>query len=595
MFSKFKNFLALLSIILVLASCQQVQKPESLKIKIIETSDLHGAIFPYDLKDDKPTENSLAQVMTFVKEERAKAGQVVILLDNGDILQGDPMVYYSNFEKTNAPHICSQVMNFMGYDAATIGNHDIEAGHPVYDKLNAEFAFPWLAANAVDVKSGKPYFKPYFVIEKDGVKIAVFGLITPAIPKWLPEKIFAGIEFEDMIESAKKWVKIIIENEKPDLLIGLFHAGVEANYNGQNAETAFNENASRLVAEQVPGFDAVFVGHDHHGWNETVKNWAGKEVLILGTTSRANDVAVANFDLKLNETTYHYEKNLTGEIVEMKNLAPDAEFMSKFQPDFEEVKKYVNRPIGTFTESISTKDALFGESKFVDLIHQIQLEITGADISFAAPLSFDSEINEGQIFVRDMFKLYKFENLLYTMELGGQEIKDYLEYSCNLWYNEMTSENDHLLKFKTDSLGDIQKSSNGNTFVLENPFYNFDSGDGIIYTVNLQKQNNERVTIISMADGSPFDLNKKYKVAVNSYRGNGGGNHLTAGSKIRAELLKDRIINSTEKDLRFYLMKWIEEKGTITPKKNDNWKVLPENWFKKGKEKDYPLLFGTNS
>jgi len=595
MFSRLKNFLALLPIILILASCQQVQKPESLKIKIIETSDLHGAIFPYDLKDDKPTENSLAQVMTFVKEERAKAGQVVILLDNGDILQGDPMVYYSNFEKTNAPHICSQVMNFMGYDAATIGNHDIEAGHPVYDKLNAEFAFPWLAANAVDVKSGKPYFKPYFVIEKNGVKIAVLGLITPAIPKWLPEKIFAGIEFEDMIESAKKWVKIIIENEKPDLLIGLFHAGVEANYNGQNAETAFNENASRLVAEQVPGFDAVFVGHDHHGWNETVKNWAGKEVLILGTTSRANDVAVANFDLKLNETTYHYEKNLSGEILEMKNFAPDPEFMSKFQPDFEEVKKYVNRPIGTFTESISTKDALFGESKFVDLIHQIQLEITGADISFAAPLSFDSEINEGEIFVRDMFKLYKFENLLYTMELGGQEIKDYLEYSCNLWFNEMTNENDHLLKFKTDSLGNLQKSSNSNTFVLENAFYNFDSGEGIIYTVNLQNQNNERVTIISMADGSPFDLNKKYKVAVNSYRGNGGGNHLTAGSKIRAELLKDRIINSTEKDLRFYLMKWIEEKGTITPKKNDNWKVLPENWFKKGKEKDFPLLFGTNS
>jgi 2',3'-cyclic-nucleotide 2'-phosphodiesterase/3'-nucleotidase len=97
-----------------------------------------------------------------------------------------------------------------------------------------------------------------------------------------------------------------------------------------------------------------------------------------------------------------------------------------------------------------------------------------------------------------------------------------------------------------------------------------------------------------MADGSAFDLNKKYKVAVNSYRGNGGGNHLTAGSKIRSELLKDRILNSTEKDLRFYLMKWIEEKGTVTPQKNDNWKILPENWFEKGKEKDYPLLFGIN-
>ncbi len=594
MFSKLKNFLFLLPALLILASCQQVQRPETFKIKIIETSDVHGAIFPFDLKDDKPTENSLAHVMTFVREERAKPGQLVIFLDNGDILQGDPMVYYSNFEKTSEPHICSQVMNFMGYDAATIGNHDIEAGHPVYDKLNAEFKFPWLAANAVDVKSGKPNFKPYFVIEKEGLKIAVLGLVTPAIPKWLPEKIYAGIEFEDMIESAKKWVKIINDDEKPDLLIGLFHAGVEYNYNGQQAETAFNENASKLVAEQVPGFDAVFVGHDHHGWNESLKNWAGNEVLILGTTSRAYDVAVANIDLKLHKTTDHYEKTMSGEIIQMKNLIPDPEFMAQFQPAFEEVKKYVNRPIGSFTESISSKDALFGDSKFVDLIHQIQLEITGADISFVAPLSFDSQINEGEIYVRDMFKLYKFENLLYTMELGGQEIKDYLEYSCSLWFNEMKNENDHLIKFKTDSLGNPQKSANGKTLMLENAYYNFDSGEGIVYSVNLQNQTGERVSIISMTDGSAFDLNKKYKVAVNSYRGNGGGNHLTAGSKIRSELLKDRILNSTEKDLRFYLMKWIEEKGTVTPQKNDNWKILPENWFKKGKEKDYPLLFGTD-
>jgi 2',3'-cyclic-nucleotide 2'-phosphodiesterase/3'-nucleotidase len=480
----------------------------------------------------------------------------------------------------------------MGYDAATIGNHDIEAGHPVYDRLKDEFKFPWLAANAVSKKSGKPYFKPYYIIEKDGVKIAVLGMITPAIPKWLPEKIYQGIQFEDMIESAKKWVEKIIKEEQPDLLIGLFHSGVESDYNGQQATTEFNENASRLVAEQVPGFDVVFVGHDHHGWNENVKNWAGKEVLIVGPTSKAYDVAVANIDLTLHKTTNHYQKNIGGEIVEMKNFEPDPAFIKEFQPAFDEVKDFVSRPIGSFTETISTRDALFGDSKFTDLIHEIQLEITEADISFAAPLSFDSQINKGEVFVRDMFKLYKFENLLYTMELGGQEIKDYLEYSCNLWYNQMSGENDHLLKFKIDSLGHLQKSPRDNTYMLENAYYNFDSGEGIIYMVDLQESFGEKVTIISMADGSPFDLNKTYKVAVNSYRGNGGGNHLTTGAKIRPELLKDRIVNSTDKDLRFYLMKWIEDKGTITPKLANNWHVIPELWWKKGKEKDFPLLYG---
>ncbi len=592
MFSKLKNYLFLFPALLILASCQQVQRPETLKIKIIETSDVHGAIFPYDLKEDKPTENSLAQVMTYVKEERAKAGQMTILLDNGDILQGDPIVYFSNFEKTETPHICSEVMNFMGYDAATVGNHDIEAGHPVYDKLNQEFKFPWLAANAVDVKSGKPYFKPYFVINKNGVKIAVLGLITPAIPKWLPEKIYAGMEFDDMIESAKKWVKIIKDEEQPDVLIGLFHAGVEADYNGQKADTQLNENASRLVAEQVPGFDVVFVGHDHHGWNETIKNWAGKDVLLLGTTSRARDVAVANIDLKLHKTTGHYEKTMSGEIIEMKNFKPDQEFTAQFQQAFDEVKNYVSRPVGEFTEAVSSRDALFGDSEFIDLIHKVQIEITGAEISFAAPLTMDSQINKGKIFVKDLFKLYKFENLLYTMELGGQEIKDYLEYSCSLWFNQMKNENDHLLKFKTDSLGNPEKSPHGDSFMLRNAYYDFDSGEGIIYTVNIQNPDGERVEIISMADGSPFDLNKTYKVAINSYRGNGGGNHLTTGSKIRPELLKDRIINSTDKDLRFYIMKWMEEKGTVTPTTTNNWKVLHEAWWEKGKTKDFRLLFG---
>jgi len=592
MLSRIKNVIALLSVYLILASCQQIQRPDTLKLKLIETSDVHGAIYPFDLKENVPTNNSLAQVMTYVKNERTKPGQMVILLDNGDILQGDPMVYYSNFEKTDVPHICSRVMNYMDYDAATIGNHDIEAGHPVYDKLRKEFKFPWLAANAVSEKTGKPYFKPYYIIKKEGVKIAVLGMITPAIPKWLPEKIYKGIRFEDMIESAKKWVGKIIEEEKPDLLIGLFHAGVESDYNGQQATDKLNENASRLVAEQVPGFNVVFVGHDHHGWNEKVKNWAGKEVLIVGPTSRAYDVAVANIDLTLHKVTNHYQKNISGEIVEMKNVEADPAFIKEFQPAFDEVKDFVSRPIGSFTETISTRDALFGDSKFTDLIHEIQLEITGAEISFAAPLSFDSQINKGEVYVRDMFKLYKFENLLYTMELGGQEIKDYLEYSYNLWYNQMANENDHLLQFKTDSLGHLQKSPRGDTYLLENAYYNFDSGEGIVYTVDLQKPVGEKVTIISMADGSPFDLNKTYKVAVNSYRGNGGGNHLTIGAKIRPELLKDRIVNSTEKDLRYYLMKWIEDKGTVTPKLANNWHVIPELWWEKGKEKDYPLLYG---
>ena len=118
-------------------------------LKIIETTDIHGAVFPYNFVTDKPADGSLAQLSTLLKAERADGGQHVILLDDGDICQGQPVVYYYNFENTQGRHILSQVMNSLGYDAATLGNHDIEAGHPVYDKLASEFRFPWLAANAV--------------------------------------------------------------------------------------------------------------------------------------------------------------------------------------------------------------------------------------------------------------------------------------------------------------------------------------------------------------------------------------------------------------------------------------------------------------
>ena len=173
-------FFSLTCFLLLIA--YQPLRAQTVKLKLIETSDVHGSLFPWNFITDKPAPTSLAQVYTYVEEQRADKSQSVILLDNGDILQGQPLVYYYNFEDTKTEHICASVMNYMKYDAATIGNHDIEPGHPVYDKLAKEFKFPWLAANAVDTKTGEPYFKPYTILNRNGVKIAVLGLITPGNP-----------------------------------------------------------------------------------------------------------------------------------------------------------------------------------------------------------------------------------------------------------------------------------------------------------------------------------------------------------------------------------------------------------------------------
>ncbi len=562
---------------------------QSVHLKIIETTDTHGAIFPYDFKENRPDNHSLAQVLTYVKEARADTSQGVLLFSNGDILQGTPDVYYYNYVATNEKHLYAEVMNYMKYDVATVGNHDIEAGHKVYDKFTKELNFPWLAANAIREDNGKPYFKPYYIINKNGIKIAVLGLTTPGIPNWLPKILWTNIYFADMVETAKKWVPIIKEKEHPDLLIGLFHAGVDPYYNGAK-NLYLNENASKLVAEQVPGFDIVFVGHDHHGWNFSVKNSEGDSVKIIGGTHAAIVFGVA--DVYLTKSKSGWRKEIKSKLIETKNYKPDADFMTRFSKQFNDIKAWVNKPIGKFTETISSEDALFGESKFVDLVQKLQLKISGAEISFASPLSMRAKIKKGKIYVRDMFKLYHYENFLYTMKLKGSEIKGFLEYSVFNWFNQMKSENDDLLRFKLDENGNKIISERNNKPILNTPFYNFASAAGIKYTVNVTKPEFHRINIISMEDGTPFDMNKYYTVAVNSYRGNGGGGHLVRGAKIPHNELSKRIIKSTDRDLRFLMMKWIEKTGKVTPELFGNWKIIPESWAEKGKEKDYKLLFG---
>jgi 2',3'-cyclic-nucleotide 2'-phosphodiesterase/3'-nucleotidase len=568
------------------------ETPQTVTLKIIATTDVHGAFFPYDFVYDKEAKTSLAQVLTFVKQQREIKDQEVILLDNGDLLQGQPVVYYYNFEAVDKTNICAEVMNYMKYDAGSVGNHDIEAGHPVYDKIVKEFNFPWLSANTINTSTNQPYFKPYAIINRKGIKIAVLGLTTPAIPNWLPEKIWSGMVFEDMVETAEKWMKIIKEKEKPEIIIGLFHSGVDYTYGGRTAKTPKNENASRLVPERVPGFDVVFAGHDHQEYNLEVKDPQGNGVLLLDPLSSARAAAVATITLNYDPAVKSWKKEIKGEIIDIGNYQPDQEFVNTFKNVVEEVKKYVSQKIGIFTKPISSRDSMFGDSAFVDLIHRVQLEITGTDVSFTAPLSFSAAIKKGDIFVRDMFKLYQYENLLYTMEMTGAEIKDYLEYSYSRWFNTMKNEDDHLLYFKRDENGELKRSDRYGTYELEYQYYNFDSAAGIIYEVDVSKPVGERINIISMADGTSFDTEKKYKVAINSYRGTGGGGHLVVGAGISKEELSKRVLNSTTKDLRYFMMKWIEKNKTITPQAFGNWKVVPAEWWKKAKVKDYILLYG---
>lgn len=545
-------------------------------LKLIETSDVHGCYFPYDFIRNKPMKGSLARVSSYVKEQREKY-ENVILMDNGDILQGQPVAYYYNYMDTISEHVCAAMLNYMKYDVGTMGNHDVETGHAVYDRWVRQCNFPVLGANIVDNKTEKPYLPPYQVIEKEGVKIAILGMITPAIPSWLPEQLWSGLHFEDMEDCARKWVKIIREKENPDVLVGLFHAGPEGNKLDNVVE-----NGSGNVAKSVPGFDVVFMGHDHTRRYEKVVNVEGDSVLLIDPANMSKVVSEVTFTIKKQDGKV-VSKQVEGKLVNMDGYAPDADFMNIFSGAYETTMDFVSRNIGRIEHTISSKEAFFGPSAFVDLIHQLQLDIAGADISFCAPLSAYAEIKKGDICVSDMFNLYKYENLLYTMKLTGKEIKDFLEMSYALWTNQMQSPDDHLMLLNEEDNGFGR---------FKNPSFNFDSAAGIIYTVDVTKPQGEKIRIERMANGEPFDLNKTYRVAVNSYRGNGGGDLLTKGAGIPKTELAKRIVYSTDKDLRYYLMKRIEEVKVLDPRPLNLWKFIPEEWTVPASKRDYDILFG---
>lgn len=551
---------------------------KTVELRIIQTSDVHGCFFPYDYINMTPAKGSMARVYSYVKKLRTIYGKNLLLLDNGDILQGQPTCYYCNYIKPESKNVAASIVNYMEYDAQTIGNHDIETGHNVYDKWIKEVDCPILGANVIDTKTYKPYLQPYKMFVRDGVRIAVIGLLTPAIPYWLNEKLWSGLQFVNMTESATYWLKYVKEKESPDIIIGLFHSGRD----GGITTTSYEENSIFKIAHDVPGFDLILYGHDHQANKEYVIDISGNKVLCLNPSSNAEYVCDVSINIKLKKGTL-YEKNIYGNIQDVTEQPVDEDFMNYFKDDIANVSSFVNRKIGTFINSIHTRDSYFGNSAFCDFIHNLQLKVTGAEISFNAPLSFDTSVKAGDVHVHDMFKLYKYENQIYTIRMTGKEIHDYLEMSYALWTNTMNKSSDHIMQ--------IERIDEHNGYGFKNLAFNFDSAAGIDYEVDVTKPYGKKITIFQMSDGAAFDENKWYTVAMNSYRGNGGGELLTKGAGIPHNVLANRILYESEHDQRYYLMKEIKDADILKPQPNKNWKFVPENWAKPAIQRDKVLLF----
>ena len=558
--------------LLCICMTAMAKQSKTVTIRLVETSDVHGAFFPYNFTERRPMEGTMARVSTYLKRQRKTYGDRLILLDNGDILQGQPTCYYTNYVKTDEPNIAAEVINYLKYDAETFGNHDVETGHSVYDKWIKEVKCPMLGANIIDTKTNKPYVKPYTIIEREGVRVAILGMLTPAIPNWLHESLWTGLRFDEMLQTARHWLKILKEQEKADVIVGLFHSG----WDGGIVTPTYEEDVARKMAETVEGFDVIFFGHDHTERNTTINN-----TLCMDPSCNALKVAEATIQIRNGKVV-----SKKGEIIDVRNEAIDQQYIAHFQPQIDAIRQYVERQLGTFASPMRSRDAFFGSAAFTDLIHQLQLDETHADISFNAPLTFNTDIKAGPIYMSDMFKLYRFENKIYVLRMTGEEVRKHLERSYDLWVNTMKSPDDHIMMLNEGSAGDEQRRG------FKNLTFNFDSAAGIDYVVDVTKPDGQKVHILQFSDGRPFDEKAWYKVVMNSYRGNGGGELLTQGAGIPLDSINNRIIFMSERDQRYYLTQKIEREGKVEGKALNNWRFIPDAWARPAIERDRKLIFG---
>jgi len=557
--------------------------PKTWSFSILGTTDLHSHVFNWDYYSNKAYSDSkgntygIARIATLVKQLREQKGEDrVLLVDAGDIIQGTSLAYYyANVDpitgkdgKRGPKHPMAIAMNEMRYDAAALGNHEFNYGIEVLRKFEQQCRFPLLGANALDAKTLRPAFQPYTVkcIRVPGapdIKVGILGLTNPGIALWDKDNVSGKLVFPGLVEQAKKYVPRL-RALGCDVVFLTDHSGLDGSTSWGD-ELPYVENASNLVAEQVPGIDAILVGHTHVDVpTYTVKNEeTGEDVLLSEPYCYGYRLSVFDFQLELHHGCWKVTGK-TATTLNSNTVAEDARITELLEADHELVVKYVNTAIGTSTEDMSTAEACWKDVPAIDFIHQVQMEavksgLSTADaalplISVAACFSRTADIPKGDVTIRDVAGLYIYENTLYGKKLTGAQLKDYLEYAAK-YYHQVPS----------GTKVDTSTVTNANSFWD----YMYDTAAGVSYDIDIAQAEGSRIKNLTY-NGAAVADDQVFVVAVNNYRANGGSGypHIAAAEAAY----------SSTNQVRDLMIAYATAKGTIDPSTfaATNWKLTQD-------------------
>ncbi|MEU6983562.1 5'-nucleotidase C-terminal domain-containing protein [Streptomyces sp. NPDC046324] len=535
---------------------------------VMGTTDLHGNVFNWDYFTDKEFDDKahndvgLAKISTLVDQVRkAKGKRNTLLIDAGDTIQGTQLsYYYAKVDPITARrgpvHPMAQAMNAIGYDAAALGNHEFNYGIPVLRKFEEQCDFPLLGANALDAKTLRPAFPPYSMHrlrtpQGRDVKVAVLGLTNPGIAIWDKANVSGKMVFPGLEEQAAKWVPRL-RSMGADVVVVSAHSG-SSGTSSYGDQLPHIENAAGLVAEQVPGIDAILVGHAHTEIPEyRVKNKeTGKDVVLSEPLKWGQRLTLFDFDLVWQKGRWVVEK-VGAQVLNSNTVEEDPEIVGLLADEHKKVVAYVNQIIGTSSATMATADAPWKDEPIIDLINHVQAETVkqalagGAYaalpvLSQASCFSRTAAIPAGQVTIRDAAGLYVFENTLEARLLTGAQIKDYLEFSARYY-----------VQTPAGVPVDTAKLTNADG----TPDYNYDAVYGVTYEIDIAKPAGSRIVNLSFG-GKPIDPAAQFVLAVNNYRASGGGAfpHVANAQQLWA--------NSDE--IRNTIIQWVKAKGSIDP------------------------------
>ncbi|MEU6485204.1 5'-nucleotidase C-terminal domain-containing protein [Streptomyces sp. NPDC046887] len=535
---------------------------------VMGTTDLHGNVFNWDYFTDREFDDKahndvgLAKISTLVKRVRRERGRRnTLLIDAGDTIQGTQLsYYYAKVDPITARrgpvHPMAQAMNAIGYDAAALGNHEFNYGIPVLRKFEEQCDFPLLGANALDARTLRPAFAPYSMhrlrtpFGRD-VRVAVLGLTNPGIAIWDKANVSGKMVFPGLEEQAAKWVPRL-RSMGADVVVVSAHSG-SSGTSSYGDQLPYVENAAALVARQVPGIDAILVGHAHTEIPEyrVANEQTGREVVLSEPLKWGQRLTLFDIEVVWSRGRWTVER-VGAEVLNSNTVEEDRAITRLLGDEHRKVVAYVNQVIGTSTAAMSTADAPWKDEPIIDLINHVQTETVKAALaggefaslpvlSQASCFSRTAGIPAGQVTIKDAAGLYPFENTLEARVLTGAQLKEYLEFSARYYV-------------RTPAGGPVDTAKLTNADGI--PDYNYDAVSGLTYEVDIAKPAGERIAKLAF-EGKPVDPAARFVLAVNNYRASGGGAfpHVASAKQVW----------SNSEEIRNTIIQWVRAKGTVDP------------------------------